>query len=81
MKLIAHWKRCLLHAWSSRLLILGFAFEALLQLWSMVTPETRSLIPEPWGHVLSLVCFGGAFLTRFVHQPKLAPEPEGARQE
>lgn len=77
MKLIPHWRACLLHAWSSRFIALGFMFETFSQLWAMVPANTRDLVP--YGHTLSLVAFGGAFVARLIHQPKL--KKEEARQE
>lgn len=80
MTLIDEWRECLKHAWSLRLVALGFVWQFMaflndsgaLNVWNMMPQGAREIMP-PWAnHAISAVLFGSAFIARFIPQKKLS---------
>lgn len=86
MTLIDDWRSHLKHAWSLRLMALGFVFQALqfvnnsglLPVWNSSMPAAiRDIIP-PWlNQAISAVLFGAAMIARVIPQRKLSGGSDG----
>lgn len=84
MKLIHNWRKCLLHAWSTRFMGLAALLqswflawpETVLHLWAMTPPEARAVLPEQWARMIPLGLLIAAFIARHIKQEKLSAEPK-----
>lgn len=78
-----HWWRL----WSVRIQAIGAAWmawlliapETMLQLWMMVSPESRAVLPRWLVVGMPLALFVLATLARLVKQPKLEAKRDAAR--
>ncbi|SHE68686.1 hypothetical protein SAMN02745157_0712 [Kaistia soli DSM 19436] len=66
MKLVSDWRAVLKHAWSIRLILLAALFSGL----EVALPIIGDEIPPRLFAMLTLIVVAGAFVARFVAQPK-----------
>lgn len=84
IKIIPEWRAMLRHAWSIRLLALGFVFagaQALIDIFGIdAVPFVKGL--PTWAKMLIvMVIMGGAFVAKFVIQPKMRDKAKEKRSD